>query len=63
MISHFKPFYSAEERRFIPGTVTVECLPLVSTEGLTSDDAGQLSEDIRGQMSSVFTKLKAEADG
>ena len=43
-----------------PGKVIVQCMPPVSTEGLTADDVTALSERVRENMLETFTRISGE---
>ncbi|XP_046567481.1 1-acyl-sn-glycerol-3-phosphate acyltransferase alpha-like [Haliotis rubra] len=49
------PFYE-KKKRLDAGSFTITALPPVSTAGMTVDDVGALTEDIRQQMLDVYNK-------
>ena len=42
------------------GKVIVECLPPVSTEGLTAEDVTELTEKVRNSMLDAFKRISQE---
>nr|KAG5706620.1 hypothetical protein BaRGS_005690 [Batillaria attramentaria] len=56
VITGYKTFYSAREKRFESGTLTVTCLPQISTRNLTTKHVDELSHRVRQQMLTVFNK-------
>ncbi|ELU12181.1 hypothetical protein CAPTEDRAFT_19530 [Capitella teleta] len=58
--SSYLPFYDPKTKKFNPGKIITVCLPAISTEGMTSDDVNQVTEDTRQKMAVVFEKISRE---
>ncbi|NXL86320.1 PLCA acyltransferase, partial [Alectura lathami] len=57
VISSYSSFYSQKEKRFTPGTSTIQILPAVQTLGLGPDDVPKLTEQVRDTMLSTYQRL------
>ncbi|NXC41747.1 PLCA acyltransferase, partial [Penelope pileata] len=57
VISSYSSYYSQKEKRFTPGTCTIQILPAVETLGLGPGDVPKLTEQVRDSMLSTFQKI------
>ncbi|KAK3730037.1 hypothetical protein QZH41_009548 [Actinostola sp. cb2023] len=54
VISNYDHLFYKKTKTFKSGTMKVTVLPPVSTEGLTADDVGSLTDRVRQQMLQVY---------
>ncbi|KAK2190707.1 hypothetical protein NP493_73g04026 [Ridgeia piscesae] len=60
VFSSYRNFFSQSRKIFNRGKVIVECLPPVSTEGLTAEDVTELTEKVRNSMLDAFKRISQE---
>ncbi|KAJ1951857.1 1-acylglycerol-3-phosphate O-acyltransferase, partial [Dispira parvispora] len=60
VFSNYSSFYNPKHHYFTGGTVQIQVLPPITTEGLTTEDVDQLSTSTRDQMTHALVKLLEE---
>ncbi|XP_050050583.2 1-acyl-sn-glycerol-3-phosphate acyltransferase alpha-like isoform X1 [Dermacentor andersoni] len=62
VLSNYKSFFCSEEWKFNDGIVKLTVLPLVSTDGLTTDDVPDLTERVRSMMQDELDRQQVELE-
>jgi len=60
VMSNYNNFYSKQERILEPGNIIIQCLPAISTEGMTPADVSTLSDQVFAAMSAVYPVISQE---
>ncbi|ESO98485.1 hypothetical protein LOTGIDRAFT_142903 [Lottia gigantea] len=60
VFSTYSDFYCKRDKRFEAGKCVIQCLPKISTKGLTAADVGELTENVRKDMLDVFNQISLE---
>ncbi|XP_054850821.1 1-acyl-sn-glycerol-3-phosphate acyltransferase alpha-like [Eublepharis macularius] len=60
VISSYRDFYSAKEKRFTAGTLKIRILPKVETQDLSLEDIPELSDSIRRRMQDTYNEISGE---
>ncbi|XP_009674337.2 1-acyl-sn-glycerol-3-phosphate acyltransferase alpha [Struthio camelus] len=63
VISPYWNFYSSKDKKFIPGTCTIQILPRIETQGLSPKNVPDLTETVRKAMVDVFSEMSANDCG
>ncbi|KAH7985268.1 hypothetical protein HPB49_026521 [Dermacentor silvarum] len=62
VLSNYKSFFCSKERKFNNGTVKLTVLPVVSTDGMTTDDVTDLTKRIQSMMQDELDRQQAELE-
>lgn len=60
VLSTYRRFYDKKKKIFEPGRVIIQCLPPISTVGLSPDDVTDFTDEVRSKMSNVFHAISEE---
>ncbi|XP_062478496.1 1-acyl-sn-glycerol-3-phosphate acyltransferase alpha-like [Pezoporus occidentalis] len=63
VFSPYWDFFSSKEKKFTSGTCTIQILPKVETQGLSSTDVPKLTETVRQAMADAFAEMSASCCG
>ncbi|XP_010300062.1 1-acyl-sn-glycerol-3-phosphate acyltransferase alpha [Balearica regulorum gibbericeps] len=63
VISSYRDFYNAKEKRFTPGKSIIQILPEVETLGLGPDDVPRLTEQVRDSMLTTYQEISGMTNG
>ncbi|KAM9520894.1 1-acyl-sn-glycerol-3-phosphate acyltransferase alpha-like [Guaruba guarouba] len=63
VFSPYWDFFNSKEKKFTSGTCTIQILPKVETQGLSSTDVPRLTETVRQAMADAFTEMSASCCG
>ncbi|XP_075548227.1 1-acyl-sn-glycerol-3-phosphate acyltransferase alpha-like [Dermacentor variabilis] len=62
VLSNYKSFFCSKERKFNDGIVKLTVLPLVSTDGLTTDDVADLTKRVQSMMQDELDRQQVELE-
>ncbi|XP_013409373.1 1-acyl-sn-glycerol-3-phosphate acyltransferase alpha [Lingula anatina] len=61
VMSSYSEFYNKKQKKFGTGKFIITVLPKISTEGLTAENVGDLTEHVRKQMLDVYNETSLES--